>query len=158
MATTGSRMERIVLPEQPELTLEYESGNHSESGPCPHCGQMTSRVWGYVYRFDLPLAAYFVEWTPGHSENEATFDLIVGRWGEDAHAAGREAVSVGFRVLESGPAFMVQDAAARRVGSSSLVSKALSRNEVIGSPLANDVFLVCDLIYLADPRIEKLRN
>lgn len=105
-------MDRITLPGRPELALEFDAGNQKELGPCPHCGQRTSRVWGYVYQFDAAIAAYFVEWTPLHPERDATFDLIVGRWGEDAHAADRQGVSVAFRVLETGPSFMVQNAAA----------------------------------------------
>ncbi len=52
------------------------------------CGEMTSRVWGYAYRGDDALAAYFVEWTRGHSYREATFDLIIGQWGEGNEATG----------------------------------------------------------------------
>jgi hypothetical protein len=146
------------MPGRPELALEYDTGNQKELGPCPHCGNRTFRVWGYVYQSDAALAAYYVEWTPLHPERDATFDLIVGRWGEDAHAADRQGVSVAFRVLETGPSFMVQNAATRPIESSSLISAALDRNAVIGTPLADVVFAVCDLVYLADPRIAELRN
>lgn len=112
-------MERITLPERPELALEYDKGNQKELGPCPHCGQKTSRVWGYVYQSNAALAAYYVEWTPLHPDKDASFDLIVGKWGEDAHADDRQGISVAFRVLESGPAFIVQNAATRPIGSSS---------------------------------------
>jgi len=37
---------------------------------------MTQRVWGYVNQDDATIAAYFVEWTPGHVQNPANFDLI----------------------------------------------------------------------------------
>ena len=151
-------MERITLPERPELALEYDKGNQKELGPCPHCGQKTSRVWGYVYNSNTAIAAYFVEWAPLHPEKDATFDLIVGKWGEDAHASDRQAVSVAFRWLGSGPSFMVQNAAARPIGSSSLISTALDRSAVIGTPLADTIFAVCDLVYRADPRIAELRN
>jgi len=151
-------MQRIFLPGRPELALEFDTENQIDLGPCPHCGQRTCRVWGYVYQSDAALAAYYVEWTPLHPEKDATFDLILGRWGKDAHSANRQGVSVAFRVLESGPSFMVQDAAARPIGSSPLISAALDRNAVIGTPLAEVVFAVCDLVYLADPRIAELRN
>jgi len=146
------------MPGRPELALEYDTGNRKDLGPCPHCGQRTSRVWGYAYDSDTAGAAYYVEWTPLHAERQATFDLIIGRWGKDAHAADRQGVSVAFRVLETGPSFMVQNAATRPIGSSSLISAALDRNAVIGSPLADVVFALCDLVYLADPRIAELRN
>ena len=119
-------------------------------------GQRTKRVWGYVYRDDAAIAAYFVEWTPSHQD--ALFDLIIGKWGETATADQRKAVSVAFKVLESGPSFMVQDASARKIGLSSLISEALDRKDVIGSPIAEQVFQICDLIYVADPRIAGLRQ
>src|SRR4051812_32205566 len=111
-------MPRISTPHAPTLTLEYEPDNEAELGRCPDCGDMTKRVWCYVYITDLPHAAYYVEWTPGHPERDATFDLIIGEWGENAGPSDRQAVSVAFRVLDTGPAFMVQDASGRRIGSS----------------------------------------
>jgi hypothetical protein len=150
-------MERFSLPNLPELTLEFEADNQAEMGPCADCGQETKRVWGYVYRADVATAAYFVEWTPTHPLKDAMFDLILGKWGEAAGPVDRVAVSVAFRVLDSGPSFMVQDASLRRVGSSSLVSGSLDRNAVVGQPLASAVYEICDLIYLADPRIAELR-
>jgi hypothetical protein len=151
-------VERICLPNQPDIALEYDASNEREFGPCPDCGQKTKRVWGYVYRDDAAIAAYFVEWTPSHQEKDAVFDLIIGKWGESVTANERKAISVAFRVLNSGPSFMVQDAGARRIGSSPLVSEALNRKDVIGTHIAEEVFEVCDLIYLADPRIADLRQ
>jgi hypothetical protein len=151
-------MERVCIPTQPNMSLEYEASNEREFGPCPDCGQQTKRVWGYVYRDDAAIAAYFVEWTPSHQERDAMFDLIIGKWGDSAGAADRKAASVAYRVLETGPSFMVQDASTRRIGSSSLVSEALSRNDVVGKQVASEVFAICDLIYLADPRIASLRQ
>ena len=151
-------MEWITRPEVPDLALEIEQENQRRFGPCSCCGEMTSRVWGYAYRAGECLAAYFVEWTPGHDEREATFDLIMGRWGEETTASDRKALSLGFRQLQTGPSFMIQNASVRPVGSNSLVSKALDRNEVLGTPLANEAFAICDLVYLGDPRIEELRQ
>jgi hypothetical protein len=39
-----------------------------------------------------------------------------------------------------------------------LVSRALSRTEVVGQPIEADVFQICDSIYLAHPRIVDLRT
>ena len=108
-----------------------------------------------MYRSDIPTAAYYVEWTP--SQRDAAFDLITGKWGKDASPSDRQAVSVAFRVLDTGP-FMLQDASVRGIGSRPLVSSALTRVEVLGQPLAADVFQICDSIYLADPRIKELRT
>lgn len=151
-------MERIHLPANPRMILEFDETNQGEFGPCPDCGETTKRVWGYVYDHDAAAAAYFVEWTPSHKPKDAMFDLIIGRWGEQAGPNDRKAVAVSFRVLDSGPSFMVQDANTRRVGSSSFVSHALKRDEVIGTQIANEVFAICDLIYLGDSRLKELRS
>jgi hypothetical protein len=52
---------------------------------------------------------------------------------------------------------MVQDANARKIGSSPLVSRALDRNGVIGQPIAEQVLAICDAIYMCDPRISELK-
>lgn len=151
-------MERIVLPNRPDLALEFEPDDQAEFGPCPDCGQKTKRVWGYIYRAETPTACYFVEWTPAHTPKDAAFDLILGKWGESSGPHDRKAISLAFRVLDTGPSFMVQEASGRRIGSSSLAAGALDRDDVIGKPVASTVFEICDLIYLADPRIVELRG
>ena len=150
-------MEWIERPEVPNLALEIDWENQRRFGPCSCCGEMTSRVWGFAYRAGEPLAAYFVEWTPGHEDREASFDLIIGRWEKQAEATDRKAVSLGFRHLQTGPAFMIQNASVRPVASNPLVSEALDRDNVLGTNLADDAFVVCDLVYLGDPRLEELR-
>ena len=150
-------MEWIARPEVPNLALEIELENQRLFGPCSCCGEMTSRVWGYAYRGGEPLAAYFVEWTPGHEGREAIFDLIIGPWGEQVETPDRKAISLSFRYLETGPAFMVQNASVRPIASNPLVSEALDRSDVLGTILADDAFAVCDLVYLGDPRLRELR-
>lgn len=139
------------------LELIIEPDNERTFGPCQCCGNMTRRVWGYVNRGEAIVAAYFVEWTPGHVERSANFDLILGRWGPDAGPKDRKAVAVVFREIETGPAFAVVDATDRPVAASPLVSEALNRQQVIGKPIAETVFAVCDTIFLQDPRIGALR-
>ena len=144
--------------EQPKLTLEIDPENQRLFGPRECCGQMTSRVWGYVYRSDEALAAYYVEWTPGHDSKHANFDLILGKWGEDTTAADRQAIALEFRQLDTGPAFRVIDAKDRRISSNSLASEALDRSSIVGTPLSATVFEICDAIFLDDPRIGELKD
>jgi hypothetical protein len=146
------------MQESSVFRLEILPNSQKRFGPCNCCGEMTSRVWGYVYIGDAALAAYFIEWTPGHQGQQANFDLIVGSWGENTHAPDRQAIAVEFRKLDTGPAFRVIDAKDREVSKSTLISKALGRDSVIGTPIATQVFAICDLIYLEDPRISELRN
>jgi hypothetical protein len=141
-----------------ELVLRIYPEDQKTFGPCECCGEMTSRVWGCVETSEMAIATYFVEWTPGHEGRQANFDLIVGKWGEDTNASDRQAVAVEFRKLETGPAFRVIDISERNVGKSSLVSTGMNRDSVIGTPLADHVFAICDLVYLEDSRISELRD
>jgi hypothetical protein len=144
---TNSRLRLVINPED-ERTF----------GPCSCCGNMTRRVWGYVAQGDVTIAAYFVEWTPGHEETAANFDLIVGKWGEDAGPASRKAVSLDFRQLETGPAFRVINAKDRPVGTNPLVGESLSREQIMDEPIAQTIFGICDTVFLEDPRVLPLRE
>ena len=140
----------------PGLVVEPTEGK--DFGPCPCCGGITRRVWGFLYREGQAEAAYFVEWTLGHvARHGAHVDLIIGRWGEGAGRSGRFAVSLEYRHTETGPWFMVIDAGSREVSRSELVGRSMSREEVIGTPLAKQVFEMVDAIWLNDDRIEEVR-
>jgi len=144
------------MSEQSNMRLEILKGNETEFGPCDCCGNMTRRVWGYVHSQDAALAAYYVEWTPGHSD--ANFDLILGKWGDETQSADRVSVAIEFRMIETGPAFQVIDAEQRSYAKSSLVGKALNRESVLDGNLRQHVFDILDLIYLEDPRLDALRT
>jgi hypothetical protein len=141
-----------------DLRLEIFPEYQNTFGPCDCCGAMTSRVLGYVYLGSDALAVYYVEWTPGHRGQQANFDLIVGVWGEGTDESDRQVIALEFRKLETGPAFRVIDAKYREVSRNKLVSRALDRDSVVGTPLAAQVFAICDLIYIQDSRISELRG
>jgi hypothetical protein len=146
------------MSSQSELRVAIEPENERTFGPCPCSGNMTRRVWGYVCQDDETVAAYFVEWTPGHQDRAANFDLIIGTWGPGASASDRAAVALEFRHVPTGPAFMVIDAAERPAGVSSLVGEALKREQVIRQPIATTAFALCDCVYAQDGRIDELRR
>lgn len=83
--------------------------------------------------------------------------MIIGKWGPEAKPIDRKAVAVAFRQRASGPAFMVIDALNGPIGSNPLVGEALKREQVVGQPIAETVFNVCDTIFLQDHRISNLR-
>jgi len=88
----------------------------------------------------------------------ANFDLIFGTWGDDTDNSAQRAVSLEFRRLETGPAFMVIDSCTRTVANNPLISAALNGEEVIGTEAAALAFSVCDVIYLKEPRLVWLRD
>jgi hypothetical protein len=147
-----------MMMSQSDLQLTINPDDQRVFGPCACCGNMTQRVWGYVSQDETTIAAYFVEWTPGHSEQAANFDLIVGKWGTESTSHDRKGIALAFRQLQNGPSFMVINAVDRPIATSSLISDALSRDQVVGMPIAETVFAVCDAIFLRDHRIGPLRD
>ncbi|QIG81234.1 hypothetical protein [Stakelama tenebrarum] len=95
-----------------------------------------------------------MHWTVGHLDDPgANLDLALGSWGEGSTSGDRVAVSLLYRQPEeSPPAVMVIDATDRTVAKSDLVSAALRRRDVVGTPLARQVFDIVDAILLQDPR------
>lgn len=137
--------------------LQVEPTGSADFGPCECCGNNSRRVWGRVRTPTAALAAYFVHWTLTRvRDHGANFDLIIGRWGEGASARDRLLVALDYRLLESGPGFMVIDAAGRPAASSELVGRALSRAEVIGRPIAQQAFAIVDAVLAQDARVAEL--
>lgn len=122
---------------------------------CDCCGQQSRTVWGYVHGTQGTIASYFVQWTVGQTleDHHANFDLIYGMWGEGASAKDRCAISLVHFADENGPGVCVIDANGRPVATSELVSKAMRRDDVVGTTLAQDVFAIFDAVLLGDKRL-----
>src|SRR5713101_3984349 len=132
-----------------EITLEPTGSSDFERCEC--CGQRSRTVWGLARRDGNADAAYFVHWTLGKvADDGAHFDLILGRWREEATPADRYAVSLEYRRTDRGPAFMVIDATTRPIAHNELVGRALRRDEVLGTALATHAFELVDAIWLKD--------
>ena len=136
--------------------LEIELGGINDLDFCECCGNRSRTVWGTVYNEGNLTAAYYVQWTPNRLDHGANLDLVLGKWGEEASAAERSAVALEYRLLESGPAFMVIDATDRPMARSELVGQALNRSQVIGTPIAAEVFPIADAVLGQDPRVKEL--
>jgi hypothetical protein len=128
------------------------------TGRCPCCGRVSRGISGLVQRDGSDQGSYFVHWTIGHVfENGADFHIVLCGWGKDADASDRYAVSLEYRILDSGPAFMVVDARPDRVAKvGALADHCLKRSDVIGGPLAPVVFDICDAILAGDDRLAAL--
>lgn len=136
-----------AAPDWREFDIE-ESG--TAGGQCDCCGTTTKRVWGFVRRAGDPVGAYFVAWTQGKPDHGAAFDLILGKWGEAASKQDRFSTALDFRLIDGAPQFMVVDAENRDTARSPLVGTALKRTEVIGTPLAAQVFAMIDAVYMSE--------
>lgn len=101
---------------------------------------------------------YFVQWTLGAPEHDPNIDLIVGPCGEEAKPEHRLAVSLLYRPARAGGSFMVIDGEGRRTDDRALCWRALKRAEVVGTPLAQEVFALVDAVWLTEPRIGKVKE
>ena len=139
-----------------EFTVETSGSN--DHGPCECCGNRSRTVCGYLRRGGHAAAAYFVQWTLTRvHDHGANFDLVLGKWGDGTSPADRQIVAVAYRIIGGVPQFMVIDAATRTVArNTDLATTALGRDQVIGTPLASEVFAMLDAIWLGDRRIEEL--
>jgi hypothetical protein len=137
--------------------ITLEPTGRSEFERCECCGENSRTVWGLARRDGRAHASYFVHWTLGRvADNGAHFDLILGRWGDNATKADRYAVSLEYRRTEQGPAFMVIDATERPIMHNELVGRPLRQNEVIGTALATHAFELVNAIWLKDRRISEV--
>ena len=134
-----------------------ETADEARFGPCDCCGGETRRVWGYVHYGDAALAAYFVTWTEGQvPKHGADWDFVVGNWNQGATAEDRVAVSLAMRATDHGPEFMVIDAKGREMAATEIAAKAMGRDEVVGTKLADAVFGMVDEIWAGDRRLGDL--
>jgi hypothetical protein len=95
-----------------------------------------------------------MHWAAGHLNDEgANLDLVIGPWGDGTTSKERCGVSLLHRDQENGsPSLMVIDAAGRPIGDGTLAATTLGRSDVIGTPLAPQVFSIVDAIYEQDSR------
>jgi len=138
-------------------SLEVEPTGANDTGPCGCCGNISRCITGFVHTPEASIAAYFVHWTLSRvADHGVNFDLIIGRWGEGTSARDRILVSLAYRLLDSGPGFMIIDAANRPAASSELIGRALSRAEVVGQPVAQQAFGIVDAVLAQDERAAEL--
>ena len=129
----------------------------SEHGPCECCGTMSRAVSGLIYRDGAARAGYQVHWTPGQNPRHGpAFYFFVGKWGETALPEDRVTVALMYREAGTDSTFIVVDASDTPMAENPVASRSLRRDEVIGTPLAQEVFDMVDLVWLNDGRIAEI--
>ena len=124
---------------------------------CECCGQTTRSISGWISSGSDTVAAYLIHWTDGRPDHGANFDLIIGKWGDRASPSDRQAASVVYS--RSGGGFIVIDASTRPFARGrELFCHALSRDDVVSSPIATQLFTLLDAIWLQDSRITEIRG
>lgn len=146
-------MTRRETSAEGDAVLEIEPASMKTSGRCACCGKARRTAWGFVYRDGGPRACYFVEWTLGRGDCSARFDVVVGEWADGTTEEDREAVSLEYRLLDSGPSFSVVDAEGRPAAE---VGQARRGAEVTGTALAAEVLTIAGAVLEGDERVREL--
>jgi hypothetical protein len=141
------------------LMFQFEEMKVSDFGPCECCGDLSRHASGMVRRDGDPYAIYQVDWTTQQvARHGAEFYLLLGHFGEGTTPADKFAVALHFFVEPDRFGFMVVNADETRIASHPLVGRALRREEVVGTPLAQEVFDLVDAIWLEDGNIAEVTN
>jgi hypothetical protein len=141
------------------MIFQFEDRTVTEYGPCECCGDMSRLASGLVRLDDEPYAAYQVHWTTNQvNHHGAEFYVVLGRWGDGTTAADRFAIAIHFFIESERFGFMIVDADQTNIASHPLVGRALQRESVIGTPLANEVFNLVDAIWLEDGNIAEVAH
>jgi hypothetical protein len=157
-STAGGTMLRDRLPEpMSDIPTPTSTFCKESSGHCDCCGRVSKTMWGDLSDATGALAVWFVQWTVDAAEHRPNIDLVVGRWGEGADPADRDLVALGYAPSGEGGSFMVIDGAGRPADKRDLCGRALRRDQVIGTPLAAQVFALVDALWLTEPRIAEVR-
>ena len=142
-----------------EIMFQFEERTITRYGPCECCGDISLLASGLLRRDQEPYAAYQVHWTKNQIvKHGAEFHIILGEFGDGTTAADKFAVALHFFVEDDRHGFMVVDADQTPIASNPLVGKALPRANVIGTPLAQEVFELVDAIWLDDENIAEVRE
>lgn len=124
---------------------------------CDCCGRKTKTIWGELCGGNNTLAVYYVSWTRNAPDHNPNIDLIVGAWGQDSDASKRLLVCLCYKPAREGGSFMVVDSGPRLANKRDVCGKGLRRAEVVGTPLADQIFSFVDAIWLMDPRLAEVR-
>jgi len=158
--------ENFTLRNASQTSLDWNELRISPSvsedlGSCECCGNMRRYVSGFVSSSSLlTVATYFVSWTLNSPKHGADFDIImVGKW-EYKTIEMRQGVSLEYRVIEHHGSFRVIDSTQRPIIAAHLKNGglALKQEEVVGQPIAQNVFALTSAVFMKDKRIQEIRQ
>lgn len=130
---------------------------NESTGHCDCCGNQSKTIWGDLSDASGTKAVYFVQWTVDKPQHMPNFDLVIGPWGDGTAPSNRVLVSLLYQPRQGGGSFMIVNGQGRRADDRGLCDRALERAEVVGTPLAKEVFSLVDALWLTESRIEEVR-
>lgn len=142
------------LERRPQLaayTIEFN--DKIKSLRCPHCGEESMTVWGWVFKNNAVHAAYFANLMTGHQEVSARLTISIGGWGEENDLAKRKWVFIEARPIPGSYEMMVREPEESLYRKEQFLGTALAREEAKASPLIEEFFAVADYIAFNDPAV-----
>lgn len=138
----------------PDLIVSLGEQHESE---CECCDNRTLSIEGVIDRPDgVGAGVYAVQWTIGSPENGASFHLVIGPVDDKARVAECVGVRLAYGMTQQGsPGFTVVDANTEYFYFDTC-PRPLPREEVVGTPLAQESFDMVDAIWMQDPRIKEV--
>jgi hypothetical protein len=134
--------------------LNIELNNKVNEFACPHCGEQSSTVWGYVSRDDIAYAVYYANLMTGHKEVSARLTISFGGWGEGAEGAKRKWVFIEARPTNESYEMMVREPEESFYHGTALLGVPIGRAEVLASTLRHEIFEIADCIAFNDPAVK----
>jgi hypothetical protein len=130
-----------------------ELNDKVKSFRCPHCGEESMTVWGWVSKDNAAHAAYFANLMTGHQESSARLTISTGGWGEEDNLAKREWVFIEARPIAGSYEMMVREPEESLYNGKHIPGTSLTRSEALASPLMQEFFAVADHIAFNDPAV-----
>lgn len=134
--------------------IRIKPDGSARSEMCSHCAGATITVWGYVYKDEAALAAYFARWTENHLERGMQMMVSIGGWSGD-----KQTPRVGFGIechMDDGiPGFTLVDAATLpwHGQEPQVLGTPLNRNDALTHDRKEQVFAILDHLIEDDSRI-----
>ena len=130
-----------------------EFNDKIKSFKCPHCGEESKTVWGWVSKDNAAHAVYFVNLMTGHPEMSARFTISIGGWGEEDNLAKRKWAYIEARPVPPSYEMMVREPEESLYKEKSILGLPLTRSDALTSPLKQEFFAVADYIAFNDPAV-----
>jgi hypothetical protein len=134
-------------------TYGIEFNDKIKSFECPHCGEESKTVWGWVSKNSAAHAVYFANLMTGHQETSARLTISVGGWGDENDLSKRKWIYIEARPIPTSYEMMVREPAESLYDGKSILGTSLTRSEALASPLMQEFFAVADYIAFNDPAV-----
>ena len=121
---------------------------------CPHCGEESKTVSGWVSKGSVTHAVYFANLMTGHKETSVRLTISVGGWGDENDLDKRKWVYIEARPIPTSYEMMVREPEESLYNGKHILGTSLVRSEALASPLMQEFFAVADFIAFNDPAVK----